>query len=209
MKIINIKKTESWCCCGWCKATSWSLVQLPRVFWPSTTVVVLIVFWGAAPKRMNERGPQNVATVCPPKIYKPYLATVVYVYILVYSHFSSREKALTFEVKWTHSEQRSGSLLFLPYRQPGLLCTPQNFAQISKFLGKKHIFWYYGYLWGIFKHFPKFEGHTSSGRHKNETLNLLTKLWYFKVIWTFLGACSWLCCAAVDGLTENAVKQNM
>ncbi len=29
---------------------------------------------------------------------------------------------------------------------------------------------------GIFKHFPKFEGHTSSGRHSNETLNLLTKL---------------------------------
>jgi hypothetical protein len=27
--------------------------------------------------------------------------------------------------------------------------------------------------------------HTSSGRHTNETLNLLTKLWSFKVIWTF------------------------
>jgi hypothetical protein len=28
----------------------------------------------------------------------------------------------------------------------------------------------------LFKHFPKFEGHTSSGMHTNETLNLLTKL---------------------------------
>jgi hypothetical protein len=27
------------------------------------------------------------------------------------------------------------------YRQPGLLCTPRNFAQISKLLGK-NIFWY-------------------------------------------------------------------
>jgi hypothetical protein len=26
------------------------------------------------------------------------------------------------------------------YRQPGLLCTPQNFAQSSKFLGKKIFF---------------------------------------------------------------------
>ncbi len=28
------------------------------------------------------------------------------------------------------------------YRQPGLLCTPQNFAPSSKFLGKKNFFWY-------------------------------------------------------------------
>ncbi len=28
------------------------------------------------------------------------------------------------------------------YRQPGLLCTPRNFAQSSKFLGKKKYFWY-------------------------------------------------------------------
>jgi hypothetical protein len=32
---------------------------------------------------------------------------------------------------------------------------------------------------GIFKYFPKFEGHTSPGRHTNKTLNLLTKLWSF------------------------------
>jgi hypothetical protein len=46
--------------------------------------------------------------------------------------------------------------------------------------------------------------------HTNETLNLLTKLWSFKVIWTFFGACSWLCCApVVVGLTNNVVKQNV
>ncbi len=65
------------------------------------------------------------------------------------------------------------------------------------------------YLWGIFKHVPKFEGHTSSGRHTNKTWNLLTKLWSFKVIWTFFGACSWLCCAPVDGLTKKVEKQLM
>ncbi len=81
------------------------------------------------------------------------------------------------------------------YRQPGLLCTPRNFAQSLKFLGKNDIFWYWGYLWGIFKHFPKFEGHTSSGMHTNKTSNLLTKPWSFKVIWTFFWARSWLCCA--------------
>jgi hypothetical protein len=69
------------------------------------------------------------------------------------------------------------------YRQRGLLCSPQNFALSSKVNKKnlkkgkknieKHIFWN---LWGIFKHFPKFEGHISSGRHTNKTLNLLTKL---------------------------------
>ncbi len=80
------------------------------------------------------------------------------------------------------------------------LCT--NF----KIFGKKHIFWYYGYLWGFVKHFPKFEVQTSSGRHTNETFYLLTKLWSFKVIWTFLGAPSWLCCAPADGLTKNVVK---
>jgi hypothetical protein len=35
------------------------------------------------------------------------------------------------------------------YRQPGLLYTPQNFVQSSKFLGKKY-FWHWNYLWGIF-----------------------------------------------------------
>jgi hypothetical protein len=30
----------------------------------------------------------------------------------------------------------------LVYRQPGLLCTPRNFAQSSKFLGEKKNFWY-------------------------------------------------------------------
>jgi hypothetical protein len=94
------------------------------------------------------------------------------------------------------------------YHQPGLLCIPRNFAQSSKFLGK-NIFWFSGYLWGIFEHFPNFKGHTSSRRHTNETLNLLTKLWSFKVIWTFFGALSWLRWAPVDGLTKNVVKQNV
>jgi hypothetical protein len=30
----------------------------------------------------------------------------------------------------------------LVYRQPGLLRTPPNFAQSSRFLGKKNFFWY-------------------------------------------------------------------
>ncbi len=33
----------------------------------------------------------------------------------------------------------------------------------------------------FFSHFRKIEGYTPSGRHTNETLNLLTKLWSFKV----------------------------
>jgi hypothetical protein len=75
------------------------------------------------------------------------------------------------------------------YRQPGLLCTK------FKRFRKKYFLVFFGYLWGFFKYFPKFEGHTSSGIHTNETLNLLTKLWSFKVIRTFFGARSWLCCA--------------
>ncbi len=71
----------------------------------------------------------------------------------------------------------------------------------------KNIFWYWGYLWGIFKHSPKSEGHMSSWRHTNETLNLLMKLWSFKVILTFfLGSFIVLLCS-VDGLTKNVVKQ--
>jgi hypothetical protein len=31
--------------------------------------------------------------------------------------------------------------VLMRYRQPGLLCTPQNFTQSSKFSGKKY-FWY-------------------------------------------------------------------
>jgi hypothetical protein len=34
---------------------------------------------------------------------------------------------------------------FSTFRQPGLLCTPRNFAQSSKLL-EKNIFWYQGYL---------------------------------------------------------------
>jgi hypothetical protein len=99
---------------------------------------------------------------------------------------------------------------FQTYPQPGLLCTPQNFAQSSKFFGKKiFIVTKLGYLWGIFKHLPKFESDTSSGLHTNKMLNLLTKLWSFKVIWTFFGARPWLCCAPVNGLTKNIVKQNV
>jgi hypothetical protein len=76
-----------------------------------------------------------------------------------------------------------------------------------KILRTKIFFWYEGYLvWGIFKHFPKFEGHTSPGRHTNKTLQMLTKLWSFKVIWTFFGAHSWPRCAPVDGLTKNVAK---
>jgi hypothetical protein len=62
----------------------------------------------------------------------------------------------------------------------------------------------------MFKHFPIFEGHTSSVMHTNETLNLLTKLWSFKVIWIFFffGVVHVLC-TLVDGLTKNVVKQNV
>jgi hypothetical protein len=35
------------------------------------------------------------------------------------------------------------------------------------------------------------------------------KIWSFKVIWTFSGARSWLCCAPVYGLTKHVVKQNV
>ncbi len=62
------------------------------------------------------------------------------------------------------------------YRQPGLLCTPQNFAQSSMFLGKKIFFGTKVTAEALFKHFPKLEDHTSSGRHTNETSNLLMKL---------------------------------
>ncbi len=50
----------------------------------------------------------------------------------------------------------------------------------------------------------------SARSQKPETLNLLlTKLWSFKVIWTFFEARSWVCCAPVDGLIKNVVKQNV
>ncbi len=65
------------------------------------------------------------------------------------------------------------------YRQPRLLCTTRNFAQSSKFPGKQN-FGTKVYLWGMFKHSPKFEGQTSSGRPTNETLNFqghLSVLW--------------------------------
>ncbi len=66
-----------------------------------------------------------------------------------------------------------------------------------------------GYIWGIFKHFLKFEGHTSSGRHTNETLNSLAKLWSFKVIWTFfwVSVMALLCSSRWSDL--NVVKQNV
>ncbi len=71
------------------------------------------------------------------------------------------------------------------YRQSGLLCTPRNFAHSLKFLRKKIFFGTKVTSEKFLKHIPKFECHRSSGRHTNETSNLLTKLWSFKVIWTF------------------------
>ncbi len=80
---------------------------------------------------------------------------------------------------------------------------------IFKKCWRKNIFWYKVSSEAFFTHFPKFEGHTSSGLHTNETLNLLTKLWSFKVIKTFFRARSWLCCAPVVGLTKSVAKQNV
>jgi hypothetical protein len=42
-------------------------------------------------------------------------------------------------VSWPHMNYQTK---ILRYRQPGLLRTPQNFSQSSKFLGKNIFFWY-------------------------------------------------------------------
>jgi hypothetical protein len=42
------------------------------------------------------------------------------------------------------SKVKAGLMVLRTYRQPGLLCTPRNIAQSSKFLGKKITFWYQG-----------------------------------------------------------------
>jgi hypothetical protein len=58
-------------------------------------------------------------------------------------------KAIKIRRPSSHSTQNSSEIYTLltfgevlcgaEYRQPGLLCTPQNFAQSSEFLGKKYI----------------------------------------------------------------------
>jgi hypothetical protein len=98
------------------------------------------------------------------------------------------------------------------YRQPGLLYTPQNFAQSSKFLGNFFFFSTKFTSKGILKHFPEFEGHTSSGSYKrNFELGDETLIFESHVdfcFFFFFGARSWLCCAPIVGLTKNIVKQN-
>jgi hypothetical protein len=86
----------------------------------------------------------------------------------------------------------------LRYRQPGSLCTPQNFAQSSKFLG------FFRAFLSIFQNLkvPASQQVFQEAHERNFDLS--------RSFERFLGVDrSWLCCAPVDGLTKNVIKQNV
>jgi hypothetical protein len=92
---------------------------------------------------------------------------------------------------------------------PSVRLTLPSTKLCTKFKVFRIIFFsYYGYLWGPFKHFAKFEGHTSWGRHTNETLSLFMKFCSFKVIWTIFGGLFMaLLCSSRWSEKKNVVKQ--
>ncbi len=110
---------------------------------------------------------------------------------------------------WKNVKEKIAAKENYKYRQPGLICTPQSFAQSSKYLGKEYFFGPKVTSKVFLSISQNLKDHTPSVRHTNKTLNSLTKLRSFKVTWTFFGAHSWLCCTPVDGLTKNVVKQNV
>ncbi len=94
----------------------------------------------------------------------------------------------------------------MTYRQPRLLCTPQNFAQSKEFLGKQ-----------IFGTKVTSEAFLSISQNLKVTrlqggtqTKLRTSRRNFDLSRSFerfFGACSWLRCAPVDGLTKNIVNR--
>jgi hypothetical protein len=85
------------------------------------------------------------------------------------------------------------------YRQPGLPCTHESMQKVKSFQENNLLF--------LVLMLPLRLSISQNLEVTRFQGGPQTKLWTFKVIWTFCGACSYHCCASVICLTKNFVKQ--
>ncbi len=83
-------------------------------------------------------------------------------------------------IKWENHQKWLG-----PYRHPGFLCTPQNFAQSSTFSERKKNSATKVTFEASLSISQNLKVTRLQGCTQTKLWNLLTKLWSFKVIWTF------------------------